>query len=139
MERWHAGCPARTRHQAWWLACRSLAPRPACRLHTSCQALLPTSCAACYALAPHTALCREQADLAGLFEAVEGARAALRIADYSITQATLEQVFIAMAAPQYGGAQHGGATAVGAGAPSPFAGTTDPAAGAAASGPGGHK
>ena len=44
-------------------------------------------------------------DLPGLFELLEGSRQALGLVDYSVSQTTLEQVFVALAQEQ--GAGHG--------------------------------
>lgn len=44
--------------------------------------------------------CREGADLAALFEAVEAARGRLAITDYAVRQTTLENVFIQLAGQQ---------------------------------------
>ena len=42
--------------------------------------------------------CRQALDLAELFEATERARGELGIAEYSISQTSLEHVFVALAA-----------------------------------------
>ncbi len=50
---------------------------------------------------------RRGLDLAGLFELLEGSRQELGLVDYSVSQTTLEQVFVALAREQGGPQLHG--------------------------------